>query len=194
MHKIILEWPRFKEYGSAEHLAAIGAISAIWNEIEQQFRVLVHMTIDGPPQVAAHISEILNIDNSKKIVELHLFKKLHEDEIDIILFIFEAISICRENRNIIMHSDIYRVSGEENLGLMKGVSKDRMRSKRKVLNIGEIRKIADEMYGIAVYFRHACALILIRMNASHAKDTSVLNRHLFKMPIRPKLPEKLYLE
>lgn len=100
-------WPYYyKEFGSVEHLHALGVIAATYNVMEYQLSHWFRATIDADYQdeiaarIFASLSNNTRLDIIRKFFEQSRFDKYR-------IWINEALDsydICAENRNYLMHS------------------------------------------------------------------------------------------
>lgn len=147
------DWPTFNHYGSAKHLVAIGAISAIWNDLEALTKGLISLLIEENYVLTDHITEKLNIDEVIEIINIHLLPILNNETKDNLLYFLRCVLICKENPNILLHSIITADHEGGNFLAIKGMNKQRTREKTRAFSAEELRLYADEMFDILQYGR-----------------------------------------
>jgi hypothetical protein len=186
-------WPDFNRYGSPKHLAAIGAISAIWNDLEALTKGLISLLLENKYELTDHITEKLSIDEVVSILKINLLPLLNEETQDNLTFYIECTQICKENRNTLLHSIISADYEGEGFIAAKGMNRQRTAMKQRNFSLEQLRAHADEMFDILQYgwtiFYSAINYIEYCRNKNENSEKE-FNQKIY---CRPKVPSKIIL-
>lgn len=96
-----------------EYMAAVGTITQTWNYLEHQMGVIAWFLTKDPEAAHVFTARMRNAELCTAILELSEMREKRPRVRRAISFLVEVFNILRENRNVLVHSDIYSINEGE---------------------------------------------------------------------------------
>ena len=182
----------YRDFGSAEHLHALGAIAAMYNLLEDQLWWLLRDYLCVNETVAAH-TFISMSNNTRLDIARRAVKEIETDSDAIAGYLHFLIGydICAENRNYLMHSTADQ--NFEDIEIYNFLKRSRRNPLEYVdypIRVGDLREVADVTQ---TYWLYGSAL---RTWFRKSRDAQPQDRDASwpsTLPEKPLLPRKLSL-
>lgn len=179
------KWPRY-EIGHKDYIFALGVISANFNKLEGglrlQFAINVRLSADAVNFLFARL------DNSQRIMLIrHCLTELpyNEQEKHAIDHFMKGYAICTENRNILLHAEVYygaaADSKRKRMMFYKDSKKPPHFPNRYIPSLIVLRRIADAMHDFSEYGFELAMML---------RDTYWMEEELGLKNLRRPLPDK----
>lgn len=187
------KWPRY-EVGRKDYVFALGAISANFNKLEGilrlQFAISVRLSADATNFL------FTRLDNSQRMQLIrHCLTGLpyNEREKRAIEHFMKGYAICAENRNILLHAEVYyglAADSRERKRVMfyKDSKKPPYLPNRYIPSLKALRAIADAMNEFSEYGSY---LGMTLRDAYWMEEETGLRNLRRPLPYKPPLPRPL---
>jgi hypothetical protein len=180
--------PSHYTVGSEKHIHALGAVAALYNDVEFSLFCLFLVYSKLSNTLAKPLFE--NMSNAQRLDFLtRCIEENEQNDIlkDHALYFINCFSICAENRNFLMHSTLQRSANPENIILTKASRDNPNKVNTLNANITTLRSVANEImkiddYAVSIY-------IYVYMNAQWIKKR-ITNIKFNDIPFSPTLPKK----
>jgi hypothetical protein len=182
------EWPPYDDFGSKDHLHAIGVIAAGWNFIETRYQAFTQLIFPHHPKASIRVFELLGNEGRWQLIRDELAPSLPESESELLLHFLKAAAICKENRNAVVHAQFFIVEDPNLLGLGKGRTKTLDAIRRYSFDVSSLRAIADEIREVGWFGLNLFASIQVRVSNESWLQAGVATRFSFPLPEKPPLP------
>jgi hypothetical protein len=170
------------------HLYAIGVISLYWNQIEDHVNYLLK-TIGGPASgLTDFVLSQLGNDAKRELLIKSAQSEWEPEGVASLEHFIKALSTCRENRNIIMHSRYAsNEAGEPVMTKLSATGAVRTFSS----DLSELTRVASEM-DVALWHIYAIIEVGSRRNRRMRSFYERFSQHpLPPWPEKPPLPRKI---
>jgi hypothetical protein len=186
------DWPAYR-VASDEHLAAIGAFVAAWNEIEGVYQAFIQNLYPHDLKLAIRTFELLGNESRSELIRDSLARYVRPDEYEETLYFLKCASICKDNRNVVVHAHYSPSSSANHIFIATGLDKSRKFVRTHYISLIGLREMADAARITASFGLNVWAAISFRRvyeNPSTIESARRILASRLALPDRPPQPRK----